>query len=139
MPNHHVSASVDICIQSVFSHYSGSVSGSYQRPAPAPPTTPLPWTPQFLLTSSTKPSTTHHLFFSPLDDSWVNNKHCIQPSWHRRLPQTAVSRCILTEVPVSRSTLSMTPPPAPLQVGFLLDNYGDSAPAAWPIAPGTSL
>ena len=68
-----------------------------------------------------------HLFFSPQDDSCVNNKHYIQASWHHRFPQTAVSHCILTEVPGQQVHSLHDPTPCPLQVGVLLGNYWDTA------------
>lgn len=54
----------------------------------------------------------------------------IQASWHHRFPQTAVSHCILTEVPGQQVHALHDPAPYPLQVGVLLGNYGDTAPVS---------
>ena len=81
---------------------------SYQRPAPALPSHLL-WTPELTLSSSTQPTTTPHLFLSPLDDSYVNNKYMSNPSGITVSPRR---QCITTSwqrCPVSVSTLSMTP------------------------------
>lgn len=103
---------------------------SYQRPARALPSHLL-WTPQLKLSSSTQPTTTPHLFLSPLDDSYVNNKYISNPSG---ITVSPTQQCITTSWqrrPLSVSTLSMTPagwfPPWQLQ------GYRSGQQQQWPL------